>query len=81
MQVTSAQSEQRIRQRSSQQRDAQWIRVRIYARAEAAYAKLLDLPTLFANMLEAMISCFAKLSRMTTSFGKLLEMLLNPTSS
>jgi hypothetical protein len=75
MQITSAQSEQRIRQRSSEQRDAQWIRARIYARAEAAYAKLLDLPTLFANLLEAIIFCFAKLSRMATSFGKLLEML------
>jgi hypothetical protein len=27
--------------------------------------------------LEAMISCFAKLSRMATSFGKLLEMLIS----
>jgi hypothetical protein len=81
MQVTSAQSEQRIRQRSSEQRDVQWIRARIYARGEAAYGKLLDLPTLFANLLDAMISCFAKLSRMATSFGKLLEMLLDTTSA
>jgi hypothetical protein len=55
--------------------DAQQIRARIYARAEAGDGKLLNLPTSFANLLEAIISCFAKFLRMATSFGKLLEML------
>jgi hypothetical protein len=34
---------------------------RIYARGEAAYAKLLDLPTLFTNLLEAIIFCFCQI--------------------
>lgn len=56
-------------------RDAQAIRARKYARAEAIDANFLKMPTSFANPLETRISCFAKLSRMPTLFGKLLEML------
>ena len=51
------------------------IRARKDARADGRNAKLLKMPTLFPKLLETKFSCFAKFSRMATSFSKLLEML------
>ena len=52
------------------------IRARKDARADGRNAKLLKMPILFPKPLETKFSCFAKFSRMPTSFSKLLEMLL-----
>jgi hypothetical protein len=40
------------------------IRARIYARGEMCFAKLLFLPSLFAKLLEAIFSRFAKIKWM-----------------
>jgi hypothetical protein len=50
--------------------DAEWD-----ARAEGFDGNLLKMATSFGTPLESKFSCFAKFSRMTTSFGKLLELL------
>jgi hypothetical protein len=53
------------------------IRARIYTRGEVSFVKFLFLPSLFAKLLEANFSCFAKIRWMTSWFVKLLELLLH----
>jgi hypothetical protein len=48
---------------------------RIFAHARPVDDKLPRMPTSFAKLLEPKISHFAKIKRMTTSFGKLSKML------
>jgi hypothetical protein len=52
------------------------IRVRIYARGEVSFAKILFLPNSLVKLFEANFSHFAKIRWMPSWFAKLLELLL-----
>jgi hypothetical protein len=52
------------------------MRARKYAREERRNSKLLKIVISFGKLLEIKFAYFAKILRMTTLLGKLLEMLL-----